>query len=250
MQSQNETKILIMSKNFKKKYGRREFICLTRNQVNGMASANLPAIILGAGGHAQVLADTLRSCSREIIGFTDQNLALANTRLLGIEILGGDELLARYKPDSILLVNGLGSVDSTQCRASIYSRMKKRGYRFATVVHPSAVIGREVVLAEGVQALAGVVIQTGTLIGENSIVNTNSSIDHHCHIGAHVHLAPGVVLSGGVTIGDCVHMGTGAIVIQGVTVGTGCLVGAGSVVLSDVESDSKVVGAPARRIRR
>jgi UDP-perosamine 4-acetyltransferase len=222
---------------------------MARNQVNRVESANLPVIILGAGGHAQVLADTLLSNSKGIIGFTDQNVALADTRPLGIEILGSDEILDRYKPDSVLLVNGIGSVDSTQCRASIYSRMKQQGYRFATIVHPSAVIGREVVLAEGVQVLAGAVIQTGTVIGENSIVNTKASIDHHCHIGAHVHLAPGVVLSGGVTIGDCVHMGTGTIVIQGVTVGTGCLVGAGALVLADVESGSKVVGAPARRIR-
>lgn len=215
-----------------------------------MNAAKLPVIILGAGGHAQVLADTLQSCSHTIIGFTDQNPALAKRRLSDIEILGNDEILARYKPAAILLVNGIGSVESTQCRASIYSRMKRQGYQFATVVHPSALVAREVEMAEGVQVLAGAVIQTGTVIGENSIVNTSSSIDHHCRIGAHVHLAPGVVLSGGVTIGDYVHMGTGAIVIQGVTIGPGCVVGAGSVVLADVESDFKVVGVPARRIKK
>lgn len=210
---------------------------------------SLPVIVLGAGGHAKVLVDTLQRSGQTVLGLADANAALRGSRVLDVEVLGGDEFVLQHRPDAVLLVNGIGSVDSMQLRSSVYDRFKQQGYEFATVIHPSAAIGSEVALGEGVQVLAGAVIQPGTIIGEDSILNTRASVDHDCRIGAHVHLAPGVVVSGGVTIGDGTHIGTGATVIQGVTIGAGCLVAAGAVVIADVSAQSRVAGVPARKLK-
>ncbi len=208
----------------------------------------LPIIVLGGGGHAKVLLDALQRSGRTVIGLADQNPALRGKRVLGVEIMGGDDFVQRHAPASVLLANGIGSVDSMQVRASIYQRFKQQGYAFATVLHRSAVIGSEVVLGEGAQILVGAVLGPSVVIGEDSIVNTCASVDHDCRIGAHVHLAPGVVLSGGVAIGDGTHVGTGAVVIQGVTIGVGCLIAAGAVVVADVRAESRVAGVPARKL--
>ncbi len=213
------------------------------------ATVDLPIIVVGAGGHAKVLVDALQRGARRVVGIADQNPALHGKCVLGIEVMGGDEFVRRHAPGSVLLANGIGSVASMQVRAAVYQRFKEEGYDFTTIIHPSAVIGSEVGLGEGVQVLAGAVVGPGVVIGDNSIVNTCASVDHDCHLGRHVHLAPGVVLSGGVTIGAGTHVGTGAVIIQEVTIGAGCLIAAGAVVIADLPPNSRVAGVPARQLK-
>lgn len=204
-----------------------------------------PVIILGAGGHARVLIDALLATSREISGIVDPDPALKGARILGLPVLGGDEVVTQFPPADVLLVNGLGSVGSPVRRQKIFERFKGMGYSFISVVHPSAVVATQVELGEGGQIMAGAVIQTGSRIGANVIINTRVSVDHDCMIGDHCHLAPGVTLSGGVKIGSGCHLGTAATVIQGITIGEGTVVGAGSLVLKDVAAALTVYGSPA-----
>lgn len=210
----------------------------------------VPVLILGAGGHAKVLVEALLANSAIIAGIVDADAALTGTRLLGVPVIGGDELVSQFPQDEILLVNGIGSIRQPVRRRDIFLRFKELGYSFATVVHPSAVVASDVELGEGAQIMAGAVIQPGSLIGKNAVINTRASVDHDCAIGVHVHIAPGATLSGGVTVGQGSHIGTGATVIQGIDIGEESLVGAGALVLHDVPSAVAVVGVPARVVNR
>jgi len=207
--------------------------------------SGLPIIVIGAGGHAKVLLDTLLNQEQGIIGIVDKEISTLEKELLGIRIIGTDDFVLHYQTEKILLVNGIGSIKNTSIRKYIYDQFKEKGYSFANVIHSSAIIAKDVTLSEGVQVMAGGIIQTGSTIGPNTIINTRSSIDHDCKIGAHVHIAPGVIISGGVEIGDGVHIGTGAVLIQGIKIGSNSLVGAGSVVIRDVIAETTVIGVPA-----
>jgi len=216
-----------------------------------------PIIILGAGGHARVLADALLPL--EISVFTDSNPLKVDSPLHHAAVLGGDDVALAYSPDDIQLVNGVGSVGiaigkkgaalDTLGRVTLFKRFRAAGYRFLNVIHPSAIIAPDVALGEGVQIMAGAVLQTGTSIGDNTIVNTRASIDHDCHIGAHVHIAPGAVLSGGVTVGDYVHVGAGATIVQGIHIGANCMIAAGAVVIRDIPAGESVIGVPAKEVK-
>ena len=205
-----------------------------------------PILILGAGGHAKVLIDALRSSSGVILGIVDPSSSVRE--VLGIPVIGDDSVVEKYAPGEIELVNALGSVCSTKARRALFEKFARAGYKFASVIHPSAVIAADVCLGEGVQVMAGAVIQTGSTIGDNTILNTRACVDHDCEIGAHVHVAPGVTLSGGVRVHDNAHIGCGAVVIQGVEVGASSLVGAGSVVIHAVPPNIRVAGVPARTL--
>lgn len=206
---------------------------------------NKPVIIIGAGGHAKVLADCLRLQRIPVLGALDKSFS-TEREPSSLPILGDDSAIDAYPCDSVELVNGLGSVGDTSLRKKIFDRFKQHGYAFRPVIHPSAIIARDCVLEEGVQVMAGAVINTGAKIAANSIINTGAIIDHECDIGRHVHIAPGVTLSGGVRVADGVHIGTGATVIQGIHIGAGALVGAGAVVIKNVDTGAKVVGVPAK----
>ncbi|WP_126428727.1 acetyltransferase [Brevibacillus marinus] len=201
-------------------------------------------IVIGGGGHAKVLIDTLQALLIPIIGFTDINDK--SETVLGVPFLGSDEQIYRYSPEEVALVNGLGAVGDASLRQNLFETFQQAGYRFATVVHPSAVVSRHTQLGEGVQVMAKAVIQPGTVIGANTIVNTGALLDHDCAVGMHVHVAPGATVCGQVSIGDQVHVGAGATILQGLKIGQGSVVGAGAVVTRSVPPGVTVVGVPAR----
>lgn len=209
---------------------------------------NLPIIVIGAGGHAKVLIDILHRAERKIIGCTDTNYGLTGIRVMGEEILGDDEIILKYKPSEVHLVNGLGSIGKTNRRQRIFEKYEKLGYVFATLVHETAIISEEVGLAQGAQVMAGAVLQSGVHVMKNALINTSATVDHDCHISAHAHIAPRAVLSGAVSIGLSAFVGAGAVVIQGITIGHNAVIGAGAVILKDVPPEHKMVGVPARRI--
>lgn len=207
---------------------------------------SLPVIVLGGGGHAKVLIDALKLCGTRIIGVVDPAPHAPNAAILGVPVLGGDEVVYAKDPSEVLLVNALGTVTVSDRRRQLFAGFKQRGFSFASVIHPSSVVAADAVLGEGVQIMAGAVLQAGCRIGENSIVNTRASLDHDCLIGPHVHISPGVTLSGQVVVGEGSHIGTGATVIQGMTIGEGCLVAAGAVVVKPLKAGARARGVPAR----
>lgn len=207
-----------------------------------------PVVILGAGGHSRVLIDTLQILSAQIIGITDPDTSLHGQCIMGIPVLGNDDLVLEYPPEQIRLINGLGMIDRSDKRQQIYELFRQRGYKFASVIHPTAIISGNAHIEEGVQVMAGTVVQGSSSIAANSIINTRACIDHDCMIGKHVHIAPGVTISGGVTIGEGTLVGTGATIIQGVRIGSDCIVAAGAVVVRDVPDGATVMGVPAREV--
>ena len=205
-----------------------------------------PVIVIGAGGHAKVLIDALQLLKVKILGVLDPSPELVAGDLLGVPLLGDDDVIDNFSVEDVGLVNGIGSTSHPQLRRDIYLRFKQKGYSFQNVVHPSAIVSGHAVLMEGVQVLAGAIVQAGSVLNEDVIVNTSASVDHDCSIGAHSHIAPGCTISGGVVVEMGCHVGSGATVIQGVRLGKDVVVGAGSVVIRDVPSGAKALGVPAK----
>lgn len=105
----------------------------------------------------------------------------------------------------------------------------------------------------------------GLKIGRNVVVQKDVVIDYshvwHIEIGSDVTIAPRVIILahdastknelgytrvGKVMIGSRVFIGAGTIILPGVSIGDDVIIGAGSVVSRDIESNSVVVGNPAR----
>lgn len=204
-----------------------------------------PVIIIGNGGHAKVLVETLLLHNRKIIGFTAPEI---EHNPYSLSYIGDDNAILEFHPSEVELVNAIGSVSDTSLREKLFNEFKSQGYFFSLVIHPSAIISPTVKLGEGVQIMAGVVIQPFAKIADNTIVNTSTTIDHDCKIGEHCHLAPGVTMSGGVIVDDGTHIGTGTNIIQNIYIGKKVLVGSGSLVIKDVPNNKVVFGTPAKEV--
>lgn len=218
------------------------------------AVSQKPFIIIGAGGHAKVVADLLLEMGEEVLGFTDADAARHGDVVLGLPVLGGDDVLQGYAPDSVNLALGIGAAGDDLCgalmtRLGIGKKLQAQGYAFPPLAHLDAIIGRGCVIEDGAQVMAGAVVQADSRIGAFSIVNSRASVDHDCQILPGAHIAPGAVLGGGVAVGEGAYIGIGAAVVHGLTLSAGALVGAGAAVTKDVPDGMCVVGVPAKEMK-
>lgn len=193
-----------------------------------------PFIVLGAGGHAGVVIDMLKSLCLAIKGVSDNKLPVGSSGPLGTLVIGNDEDVLSLDANTINLAMGLGSTGSVALRASVFDKFKSAGFYFPALVHPSAIVSQNTIVKNGAQVMAGAVVQTGAELGGNCLINTSASVDHDCRIGESVHIAPGAVLSGNVDVGCSTHIGAGATIIQSLSIGENVVVGAGVCVLKDV----------------
>lgn len=207
-------------------------------------------IIVGAGGHAQVVANILLQMKDDggtaiPIGYVDDDSTLAGTELLGLPVLGPTADLETISHDAVILAIG-----DNQTRKRLFNTLDTGSHQFIAACHPSAVIGRDVSIGAGVMIAANVVINAGSTIGDDVILNTACTIDHHNRIGDHAHIGPGANLGGDVTVGEGSLIGIGATVMPQRRVGAWCTIGAGALVHEDLPDGVTAVGVPARIIRR
>jgi sugar O-acyltransferase (sialic acid O-acetyltransferase NeuD family) len=207
-------------------------------------------LILGAGGHGHVVADILLQTNQaradcKVVGFLDDDPALADTAILGLPVLGAIAQIGEFNHDAVII-----AVGDNRVRARLFQLLRAQGKRMVNAIHPSAVLAPNVRLGEGVMICAQVVVNTSTVIGDTVILNTGCTVDHHNAIGAHAHIAPGVHLGGNVSIGDGALVGIGAAVIPGRSIGDWAVIGAGAVVIKDVPAHTTAVGVPAQVIKQ
>ncbi len=206
-------------------------------------------LILGAGGHGQVLADMLmrmRDAGVQVapLGYLDDAAAMQSQTLLGLPVLGRLADLAQIAHTAIMIAIG-----DNGTRRDLFDRLRRQGERLIVARHPQTVIAPDVQIGPGTVICAGVIVNPGAVIGANVILNTGCTVDHHNTIGDHAHIAPGVHLGGDVQIGTGALVGIGATVMPQRQVGAWSIVGAGALVYADLPSHAVAVGVPARIIR-
>lgn len=198
-------------------------------------------IIIGAGGHGKVLCDVAEKMKKyRSIAFLDD---MAEGDRLGYSIIGGSADAEKYVSDSEFIV----AIGSGSVRERVMNELEKLGASLATLIHPSAVVGKDVTVGAGSAIVGGAVINPSTRIGRGCIINTSSSVDHDCEIGDFSHISPGATIAGEVKIGARTWVGAGATVSNGISVCDGCIIGAGAVAVKDITEPGTYIGVPAKK---
>lgn len=200
-------------------------------------------LIIGAGGHGKVVADTALLLGWGNVAFLDDRAATLGLPL-GLPVVGMlDELPVQRRAFSYAIV----AVGDAKLRLELTDRCRRSGLEVVSIVHPMAFVSRFASIGPGCVAFAQSAINAGANLGTACIVNTGATVDHDCLIGDAVHICPGAHLAGDVRVGDRSWIGIAAAIRQGITIGRDATVGAGAVVVADVADDATVIGVPARQ---
>lgn len=200
--------------------------------------------IIGAGGHAKSVIDIVKGKNFFLFDDKKKFLEIDNSK---IKVSGSYKTISIFKKKISKVVVTIGNNNR---RKKVYDILKKKKFKFATLIHPKSYFSIGSECGEGSTIMQGSLINTDSKIGKNCIINTNSSIDHDCVINDHTHICPGVTIAGQVTIGKNCWIGLGAKIVENCVIGDNVFVAAGSVVTKNIKSNSFVKGVPAKYAKK
>ncbi len=216
--------------------------------------SSTPLLLVGSGGFARETAEAVRAGAADpstgpldVLGFLDDDPARHGAEVDGLPVLGPAEAVADHPAARVVVCTG--SPADFGSRRRIVERLHLDPHRWATVVHPAAMLAPSTRLGVGTVVLASVVATASVRVGDHVAVMPGVILTHDDDVGDHVTFGSGVRLGGGVTVGPGAYVGAAAVVRERLTIGAGSLVGMGSVVIGDVPPGEVWAGVPARRLR-
>lgn len=194
-------------------------------------------ILYGAGGHADVVYDCIRSQGMDVKLVFDDDQSIHS--FYGLEVVSRyDERLQSH--EKLIL-----SIGSNRTRFILSNTIK---HNFGIAIHKTAYVANNAVIEEGAMILAKAIVQVNSRIGKHTIINSGAIVEHNSEISDLAHVGPGAVICGDVAVGTGVLVGANATILPGINIGEWSVIGAGAVVLENVQKNSTVVGNPARSI--
>lgn len=201
-------------------------------------------IVIGAGGYAKSVLDSIDYYNYRVKGFLDE-FSTAEEHL-GYPILWHslDEVENANKYFYFI------AIGNNKRRKVWYDRLVARKLRLINVVDRSAIISLEATIGNGCFFGKYAVVNSKATIGNSCIINTKALVEHGCTVHDHVNLSTNSVINGDVIVGEGSFIGSCSVTVGQRTIGEWSTVGAGAVVIDDVGDNVTVAGVPAKVIKQ
>ena len=207
-----------------------------------------PLLILGAGGLARETIELVRAAGAfSLRGVLDDDPAKHGREVLDVPILGPTEAVHDH-PDALVTACVASPGDPLR-RLRLVERLALPDERYATLVHPAAVVPGSAQIGPGSVLHATTVLTADVRVGAHVSFMPAVVLTHDDVIEDGATFGAGVLVAGGVRVGRGAYIGSGARLREGLTVGAGAVVGMGAVVTRAVPPGETWAGVPARRLR-
>jgi sugar O-acyltransferase (sialic acid O-acetyltransferase NeuD family) len=173
-------------------------------------------------------------------GFLDDRADILKKSSCILPILASPESYEPAADDMFLCGIGTPRVKQAYC-----SQMAAKGAVFATLIHPTALVGQNVEIGAG--SIIGPFTQMSCdiRIGSHVAFGTHSNTAHDTAIGDFAQISGSCEINGSAEVGEGAFLGSHATILPHAKVGAWSYVGAASVVLRRVLPGTKVFGNPA-----
>lgn len=204
-------------------------------------------VIVGAGGFGREVylwsKDSLPKNQYTIKGFLDDNPNILDNYKLEVGIIGNLNDYEIQNQDRFLFA--IGDID---IKKQLIIKLKERGAKFISLIHPTAIVVNTAKIGEGVIISPFCLVSDYAQLDDFVMVNGYATCGHDVKIGKYCILSPYVALNGFVILEDEVFLGTHSTVIAYKKVGYQSKVSANSVVMRDVPPNRMVFGVPGKSV--
>lgn len=203
-------------------------------------------IIIGAGGLGRETLQWAKDINKNnlqwnILGFIDDNQNALGGCKCSHPIIG---TIKNWKPKKEEVF--ICAIAAPQLKEQMVVLLKNKGAKFTNIIHPTAIIGDENEIGEGLIMYPFSRITVNTRIG-NFVTLLSSGVGHDAEIGDYSTIFSGCLITGGAILGKRVTVSSNSVIISHKNVGKDAFIGAGSVVMRTVEVNDRVMGNPARK---
>ncbi len=208
-------------------------------------------VVIGASGHASVIIDIIEQLEiYTIVGLID-SYKPKGFKLFNYSVLGSESELSTLI-ETHQIFGGIVAIGDNATRQAMVENIaaSNPNFSFISAIHPTAIIGKQVHVAEGTVVVAGAIINSNTHVGAHCIVNTKASIGHDCNIATFSSVASGATIGGGVRVETGAIICLGATILGNLTIGAHALLGAGAVAARDIASYAIAIGVPAKVVKQ
>lgn len=204
-------------------------------------------IIVGAGGFGRELLQWIKDINRvehiwNIKGFIDDNPNSLDGSNCDYPVIGSTN---DYKPDNNEVF--ACAIANPKIKEKVVSSLKSKGAKFVSVIHPTAIIGDNIEIGEGLVAYPNSSITTNVKLG-SFITLLSSGIGHDAEVDDFSTISSFCDITGGVKLGKRVFLGSHVTIIPGRKIGNDAYIAAGSVVFTNVKENTKMMGNPAKKM--
>ena len=200
-------------------------------------------IIIGAGGYAKSVLDSVDYMNFRMIGFID-DIKRIGSEHLGYPIIGNTIDCVNKPEDCVYFV----AIGNNRKRKVWFNKLKERQLSLINVIDKSAIVSQYSTIGEGSFIGKLAIVNHGASVGDNCVINTRALLEHGCRIENHVNISTNCTLNGDVVCEEGSFIGSGVVCNGQLTIGEWGLVGSGAVVIKDVRPHTTVVGCPATEI--
>ncbi|TDE07567.1 NeuD/PglB/VioB family sugar acetyltransferase [Flavobacterium sandaracinum] len=203
-------------------------------------------IIIGAGGLGRETLQWAKDINKNnlqwnILGFIDDNQNALEGCKCSHPIIGTIKNWTPKKEEVFIC-----AIAAPQLKEQMVVLLKNKGAKFTNIIHPTAIIGDENEIGEGLIMYPFSRITVNTRIG-NFVTLLSSGVGHDAEIGDYSTIFSGCLITGGAILGKRVTVSSNSVIISHKNVGNDAFIGAGSVVMRTVEVNDRVMGNPARK---
>lgn len=204
-------------------------------------------VLIGGGGHCKSVIDVAECAGYTILGILDKPEEVGK-RVLGYEVLGTDDDMAKYVDQAEFIVT-VGQIKSTDLRIKLHKLLEQVGAKLATIVAPTAHVSKYAQLGAGTVVMHQAVVNADAKVGKGCIINTFANIEHDVVIGDYCHISTGAMVNGGSTVADGTFVGSQSVINQCVKIEQGGVIASLSVVNKDITEKGIYAGNPAKLIK-
>ena len=188
--------------------------------------------LFGYGGHAREVACQI---DQEITFFVDNEYANDIAKPI-----------SEFNPEEYMM---MVAVADSHDRKVIVDRLPKET-KYFTFIHPSVqIMDDNIEVGEGSFIGANSILTTSIKLGKHALLNRGNHIGHDCTIQDYFSAMPGAIISGNVTIGDCVYVGTNSSIKEKMIICSGVTIGSNATVVKHIVKSGTYVGVPAKKIK-
>lgn len=185
------------------------------------------SVIFGIGELAQVLHYHIaKSSPAHVVAFTCDSDYINAETLNGLPVVDINNIEQLYPPESYGMYIGVGYSAMNQHRATVFDKMKARGYDILNFIHPTAHV-ECTDLGEGSLVFQNVIIDCFSSVGTGNVFYANSFIAHGARLGNFNFVSVCACVAGNVNIGNHCFIGANATIRDSVQIADYTLVGAG-----------------------